>query len=400
MKKSAYGRPILIDNGTTRVVQRIEDVSEIMIQDLVFEHPECVPISDIDEAFNPVIPVCKELRTPVGPLDVFMITANGDLIIIETKLWRNPEARRKVVAQILDYATELSKWNYEDLQREINRNLNLKGNSLYEIAKKRGDYFTLNESDFVDTVSRNLSRGKFLLLIVGDGIKEGAASIADFLYSAAHMNFTFGLVELNLYELGNGKKIVLPKTIAKTTEIQKINFDFPAGVKIVLPDSQETNDSKKQIKNNDLDKRREFFTVFWKEFLDQLDLDDPGQPLPKPTIHQNIYLYPHKSKNAWISAYFMQSNKRVGVYFRFSNDQNGIEMAEYLSQFKNEIKEELNSNDIWWSDESNSFEGFGVRLPIEDVYSIENREIIKDFFRHWMNNFVNIIRPRLKNYSN
>jgi hypothetical protein len=47
-----------------------------------------------------------------------MITPNGDIAIIETKLWRNPDARRKVIAQILDYANELSKWTYEDMQRE------------------------------------------------------------------------------------------------------------------------------------------------------------------------------------------------------------------------------------------------------------------------------------------
>ncbi len=35
-------------------------------------------------------------------------------MLVEAKLWRNPEARRKVIGQILDYAKELSRWNYED----------------------------------------------------------------------------------------------------------------------------------------------------------------------------------------------------------------------------------------------------------------------------------------------
>jgi hypothetical protein len=33
-------------------------------------------------------------------MDVFMVSPNGELTIIETKLWSNPEARRKVVAQV------------------------------------------------------------------------------------------------------------------------------------------------------------------------------------------------------------------------------------------------------------------------------------------------------------
>lgn len=99
MKKSAYGKPLLIKSDKTKTINRIENVSESTIQNLVFEFPECLPLSDIDESYNPIIPICKELGTPVGPLDIFMITHNGDIAIIETKLWRNPEARRKVIAQ-------------------------------------------------------------------------------------------------------------------------------------------------------------------------------------------------------------------------------------------------------------------------------------------------------------
>jgi hypothetical protein len=38
-------------------------------------------------------------------------------------------------------------------------------------------------------------------------------------------------------------------------------------------------------------------------------------------------------------------------------------------------------------------------MPIEDVYANENREKIKEFFRNWINQFVNVIRPRLKNFK-
>jgi hypothetical protein len=34
--------------------------------------------------------------------------------VVETKLWRNPEAHRSVVAQIIDYAKDLSKMSFED----------------------------------------------------------------------------------------------------------------------------------------------------------------------------------------------------------------------------------------------------------------------------------------------
>jgi len=60
---------------------------------------------------------------PFGPI---LYENGGRLAVVEVKLWRNPEARRKVVAQILDYAKELSNWDYEDLQREVSKRVGRK----------------------------------------------------------------------------------------------------------------------------------------------------------------------------------------------------------------------------------------------------------------------------------
>jgi hypothetical protein len=38
------------------------------------------------------------------------------LVLGEAKLIRNPQSRREVVAQALDYARALTGWTYEDLQ--------------------------------------------------------------------------------------------------------------------------------------------------------------------------------------------------------------------------------------------------------------------------------------------
>jgi hypothetical protein len=93
--------------------------------------------------------------------------------IVEAKLWRNPEARRKVIGQILDYAKELSRWDYQDLQREISRATGRKGNVLYDLVKDQ--HPTITEAEFVDDVTRTLAKGRYLLLILGDGIREGVA---------------------------------------------------------------------------------------------------------------------------------------------------------------------------------------------------------------------------------
>jgi hypothetical protein len=101
MKHSAYGTPLLIKkDNTVTTINKVNEFDELTIQKIIFNHPSCLPISDIDEAYNPVIPVCMELNLGGKYMDVFMVSPNGELTIIETKLWSNPEARRKVVAQV------------------------------------------------------------------------------------------------------------------------------------------------------------------------------------------------------------------------------------------------------------------------------------------------------------
>lgn len=79
----------------------LEGFSEDRLQKLIFECPQLLPISALEPNFTEIIPVCRELPTPAGPLDNLFVTPQGNLILVECKLWRNPEARRKVIAQIL-----------------------------------------------------------------------------------------------------------------------------------------------------------------------------------------------------------------------------------------------------------------------------------------------------------
>lgn len=395
MKKTAYGKPILLNEDEQVILlNRVNSLDELSIQNLIYRNPECLPISDIDESYNPVIPVCKELNTTVGPLDILFVSPNGELTIVETKLWRNPEARRKVVAQILDYAKELSNWTYEDLQREINRKLSKKGNTLYEIAKASNSHLLPPESDFVDSVNRNLARGRFLLLIAGDGIREGARGIAEFLSTAGHLNFTFAMVELNIYKSQGLGTLIMPKTIVKTTEISKLTVEIPSGLTISKSDDFEDHEQKKSIAlSPEKERERNFYIKFWKEFVAELSFDDPGQPLPEPAKAQNLYVYPGHTKKAWISAYFMKSQKRVGVYFRTQNDQEGNEILQVLSDDKEQIREDLGEEVIWSWENSGDV---GVRLACDNIFDESNREEIKDFFKTWLNHFVNVFRPRLK----
>ena len=197
---------------------------ENWLQRLLFETPEVLPIGEIDPAFAPAVPLCRELPTVAGSIDLAYVSEQGLLSIVECKLWRNPEARRAAVTQILDYAKEISRWSYEELNDAVHRATNRpkSTNTLFDLVHEQND--TIDEQTFVDDVTRNLESGRFLLLVVGDGIREGVERIADYLKQSAGIRFTFGLVELAIFDMPDGAAggiIVEPRVLARTFEIER-----------------------------------------------------------------------------------------------------------------------------------------------------------------------------------
>lgn len=196
--------------------------TESWLQGLIHSHPELVPASQIEPGFGELQPVCRELNTPHGPIDNLMITPEGNIALIEVKLWRNPESRRKVVAQALDYASCLFDMSYEDFEAAILATNSWSGDkprSLYEIVSENPN--TLDEPDFIDAVTSNLRKGRALILVVGDGIRQETERLAGLIESHAGAHFTFALIELELYRSEDGNILVIPNTLAKTQMISR-----------------------------------------------------------------------------------------------------------------------------------------------------------------------------------
>lgn len=116
---SAHGDLIRLGtDGVAGVLKRVPlgtssapgAIDEGKLRDLLFDHPLSLPVSDIDESYANLTPVCTELSTAAGYVDALYVNPQGRLTLAEFKLWRNPQARREVVGQILDYAKELAEW--------------------------------------------------------------------------------------------------------------------------------------------------------------------------------------------------------------------------------------------------------------------------------------------------
>lgn len=100
-----------------------------------------------------------------------------------------------------------------------------------------------DEARLVDTVNHNLASGRFLLLIVGDGIHSGVEHLAETLAAKPHLGFSLALVELALFETGNseGGYFVQPRVLTRTQEVVRAVIELrapltPADVKVSLPE--------------------------------------------------------------------------------------------------------------------------------------------------------------------
>jgi len=232
MGNRSDGNPVLLkaDNTVfypTRIPFEERRFEEGWLQRLIERNPGLLPVEDIEPVFAPLIPIGTEVGTDAGPIDNLFISPAGYLTIVETKLWRNPEARRQVVGQIVDYAKDISHWSFEKLDMQV-RNYNRRHQSLengiLETIRFTKDSQMIGEAKLVDTISRNLERGRLLLLIVGDGIRESVEAMVEFLTRTPQLQFTLALVELQVYEIKTGEAkdlLVIPQVVTRTREITR-----------------------------------------------------------------------------------------------------------------------------------------------------------------------------------
>jgi hypothetical protein len=236
--------PLFIDrleqSGTVRALDKLSFDSrahdEAWLQTLIYRFPQLLPVAEIEPAFGSLVSVCMELPTPVGSVDNLYITENGNLAIAECKLWKNPQARREVVAQIIDYAHSMAKWSYEDLESATRSGIRPDDErvsvGLFSLVSDESD---MDERDFVDALSRNLRLGRVLLLLVGDGIREGVETLAEYLQMHAGFHFAFGIVEINVFSFPPHGFLVQPRILARTVNIERGIVQLADDRVVVMP---------------------------------------------------------------------------------------------------------------------------------------------------------------------
>ncbi len=223
MKRKA----LLKDDEEFIVLEESDFDGEVVLQEALKRNPEAIPVADLE--LDDVIVVGWETSLPAGAVDLLLVDAQGRVIIVETKLSRNPELRRQVVAQLLDYGASLWKTapslkTFEKLvlrywRSDLCEDVRVKdANSLRdgvepiftELYGKDWDY-----AAFEMALDDNLANGTHVLLVVASGLMDGLSR--DLLQYA---NICLGLplfgVEITMFKMGD-KELIVPKGVRHRT---------------------------------------------------------------------------------------------------------------------------------------------------------------------------------------
>jgi len=201
---------IISQNGKDAV--RIDKSSidkEDYLQQYIYNNPESIPLYDIKEDIRLLI-LAREFPTNSGPIDAIGIDKNGELYIVETKLYKNAD-KRLVIAQALDYGAAL--WKHAQDFNEFLGILDEHTQRVFGLrtTEKIKEFFSLADDDVVQVIDRarsNLNGGIFHFVILMDKLEDRLKDLV--LYVNQNSQFDIYAVELEYYKHGS-YEIIIPK---------------------------------------------------------------------------------------------------------------------------------------------------------------------------------------------
>ncbi len=131
----ATGNPVLISAFNEQDYEKLRLISfsrqdhasfdETLLQRIVDQTPEILPIREFYPSVLSACSLGREIPVDLGErqgfIDNLLVTNDGHLVLVETKLYRNPEAVRDAVVQTLEYGMAVHKMSLLDLEARIRR---------------------------------------------------------------------------------------------------------------------------------------------------------------------------------------------------------------------------------------------------------------------------------------
>lgn len=216
-------RIFLIRDGELQEMSKEKYDEESVLQKQIEDHSSLIPGEQINPD-NPRRWLAVEREAGIQDdedsgnrwsVDHLFLDQDGIPTLIEVKRQQDTRIRRKVVAQMLDYAANTtSYWNKDMIQERLYSKLENEEKVLEEFLE---DESTIEE--FWEDVETNLDRKKIRLLFVADNIPSELKSIVEFLNEQMSPAQVLA-VELGHYE-GQGEEALVPRIIGQTEEARQ-----------------------------------------------------------------------------------------------------------------------------------------------------------------------------------
>ncbi|WP_310758022.1 hypothetical protein [Candidatus Palauibacter soopunensis] len=366
-------------------------IDEAALQEILFRHADILPLGEIDPAYHSSVPVCVELGTRAGSADALYLTPTGRIVLAEFKLWRNPDARREVVGQILDYARVLASWSYDDLDREVR---NRTKRSPFDIVSEA--HGEVEEHSFVDGVARRLKRGEFLLLIIGDGIREGVQDIVAYVQEHSGLRFNLALIEAAVFRRGDSEDLIIQPRVLARTEL------VPRTILIRKTVLEETDDDP--VVEHEASPIEDENERFWRAVLEDFAFDDPTPEVPQPSSYSTAWVKVEGSGfRGWglsFGAFLNRNQSGIGTYltWRAGFPEEGRVFDEIISAVDgNEpLAAVLDGCKRWTNSTGQPRLGFSRHTEFVDGTAIRDFEEAVEWMREHFNRLVTALHPECR----
>jgi hypothetical protein len=200
------------------------------LQEYIHHNPDVIPLYDIKDDIRLCV-LAREFATSAGPIDAVGVDRDGELYIIETKLYRNSD-KRKVVAQVLDYAASL--WTqYRSAEAFINDlDAHIQKHDNTDLTSVLSGFFALEDGEdrqLIEDIKSTLTGGSFKLVVLMDALHQQLKDLI--VYINQNSEFDIFAVELEHYK-HDDMEITIPKLFGA-----QIKKDITHSTKS-LPDDQ------------------------------------------------------------------------------------------------------------------------------------------------------------------